>query len=509
MEDFHDIRGQLIESSVLALDHSYKLLKRMHCHNGVRPYGSVLAVMDENNRIRSLDVLMTSGNDELRQVMNGIEASGRKLGHKPPIAAYTDVCCAQRKVLSDSFPSLRMEKQNFGKKRNNVIKILESKIVVVYRRHQLKEELMKLMRYQQSKPDKQKMYVALDIEWCVNVSMQKVGKVPLTQLCWKSEKTYEIILIHLESLSGVPEVLANVLNHEKIIFVGKQIGGDVSHLNRDFENVNMQRESYLELGKLCKRRGLVENGGFSLKKLCKVVLHEDLPKDDSTPRLSNWKQKLTEEQRQYAAMDVYAAYKILERCTGCTDLYSRLSEYPTVDFEQKIDLVSGSGAGTVIVAVGTVLDDPQNTRTKLVVKVLQVLKPAYFVNYVDNFDRQKTCIGDYGNEPFTIFWKKSNLRYSSTVEPLVHQGNADNEDFNENDNDDNYELEYQRVLKDGFHLEDFVMRHIPEDNPFNGKFRVAFRECTYTWNKEIMRKVKQVTDEFLPGATVTNNADYF
>jgi hypothetical protein len=67
-----------------------------------------------------------------------------------------------------------------------------------------------------------------------------------------------------------------------------------------------------ELGKLCKQQGAIDNGRIGLSDVCSQVLHCYLPKDEDI-RTSDWdSENLTDEQKNYAALDAWAGLLIYD-----------------------------------------------------------------------------------------------------------------------------------------------------------------------------------------------------
>ncbi|MFN9958058.1 MAG: hypothetical protein ACK55I_33560, partial [bacterium] len=72
-------------------------------------------------------------------------------------------------------------------------------------------------------------------------------------------------------LCGVPPNLKTFLCEPTGIFVGRQIGGDVAKLQRDFQ-LCIPRAHVVELGALAASRGVVPTGQAGLATICEAVL---------------------------------------------------------------------------------------------------------------------------------------------------------------------------------------------------------------------------------------------
>lgn len=101
-------------------------------------------------------------------------------------------------------------------------------------------------------------------------------------------------------------VLKEILQDERIIKVGKCVGGDASKLSKQF-NIGVPR--VLDIGKLAKICGF-RNGG--LGSMSEAFLNAQSYKDNKVSR-SNWeKAKLSDKQRIYAAKDALAGIELFK-----------------------------------------------------------------------------------------------------------------------------------------------------------------------------------------------------
>jgi hypothetical protein len=98
------------------------------------------------------------------------------------------------------------------------------------------------------------------------------------------------------------------VDSDRIIKVGKQVGGDLnSKFRRDFGKVSCEPAvNFVKLGKLAKDKGFIKDGRRSLQFLTAAVLKKYPPKDVI----------LTQNQIKCAAMDAWASLEIFERLTS-------------------------------------------------------------------------------------------------------------------------------------------------------------------------------------------------
>jgi hypothetical protein len=169
---------------------------------------------------------------------------------------------------------------------------------------------------------------AFDLEWTVEF---KAGEpqhpVGMMQFC----RDNVILLFHIAKC-GLPNELAQVLYSPHIFKLGVNIAGDKAKLKRDFPHLFVQPDA--DVGGCVDSRDLasfaanvtsnadpahrIEGVIFtpevarSLAGLVKQFMKVELPKP-SDVRISNWDVSLSEEQKRYAAMDVYVSYVLYKQ----------------------------------------------------------------------------------------------------------------------------------------------------------------------------------------------------
>ena len=156
-------------------------------------------------------------------------------------------------------------------------------------------------------------------------------------------------LVHVSAMRGVPKALKDVLSDPNIRKAGRNVGGDAAKILRDW---NVQTHGVVELGRLCRERGFVENGQASLAALVAAVLNERMPKDDGA-RFSAWDAgELSDEQKTYAALDAWASLVVTRAALLLPDRTMRLTAETALPGD-KVDLVIGKKT----VASGEILPD--------------------------------------------------------------------------------------------------------------------------------------------------------
>ncbi|GAA5875647.1 hypothetical protein JCM1840_003163 [Sporobolomyces johnsonii] len=172
--------------------------------------------------------------------------------------------------------------------------------------------------------------LGFDLEWDVfDPKNGGQGKTALVQVC--DEKT--ILLAHVARMQGefflpfqaflerrsltsgsssaFPKALRDLVEDPTRIKLGVQIGGDGRKLERDFNHVP---QGLLELNTIRKKYDPLSFVGryglIGLQELVGVYLDRFLPKDPKV-RCGTWSSRLSPEQLDYAANDVYSSLRVL------------------------------------------------------------------------------------------------------------------------------------------------------------------------------------------------------
>lgn len=146
--------------------------------------------------------------------------------------------------------------------------------------------------------------VAFDTEWPVSFRRgSRRGKTALIQVCVDLDHCY---LFHVSELNELPPSLEAFLSHPRVRLVGVGIEYDLRKLEQDYPEIDTAEmiEECIDLGDMydeaCGTRCQ-----WGLKSLVQETLGEELnkPKRISCSRWDVW--PLSEEQMEYAAIDVY------------------------------------------------------------------------------------------------------------------------------------------------------------------------------------------------------------
>ncbi len=173
---------------------------------------------------------------------------------------------------------------------------------------------------------------AIDLEWqtvaCRNhvTKSDKVGVMQIACCLDETSRVPKVLILQLPRKSGVlPSRLIDFLGRSRLI--GVNLKNDFSILEKDYGN--FQKHSTLgkliELGAFARDRDAVARDNVSLETLVEVVLKESMNKSNDI-RCSNWSRSiLSEEQIEYAAMDVIKVLHVHHLLQKLPDLSYRMN----------------------------------------------------------------------------------------------------------------------------------------------------------------------------------------
>ncbi|THU81593.1 ribonuclease H-like protein [Dendrothele bispora CBS 962.96] len=267
------------------------------------------------------------------------------------------------------------------------------------------------------------IHIGFDTEWDFSTDTGSSGsqKTAMVQIALEST----VYLLRVAFLKKLPSPMVTLLESSQIVKVGKNIGQDLSKLNRDFPGdfklppkIQKHYKGTIELGSLAKQKRVVPQANASLSTIAAATLKGHLSKD---LRASEWSAKnLDESHYKYAALDAYISLKI----------WGVLREMP----EDGLPLTSTTKVGQAVslwirkkeVAHGIIVEQPEkfrllqksgdelrdvemnisSTHTKAVVQINQVLAPGAIIPH----HRRKLADIQDGNSSFGAVVSISSLK---------------------------------------------------------------------------------------------------
>ncbi len=186
-----------------------------------------------------------------------------------------------------------MYSQNISKEELNLLpkEDFKGKIVLVENNEQLKKAF-DLLNTQ--------TVVGIDTETKPAFKKGVYHKVALLQI-----STNDVCFLFRLNKIGFPKLLINFFSNEKITKIGLSLKDDLRNLNKR-EKINPR--NFIDIQSIIKDYGINELG---LQKIYAILFGKKISKKQ---RLSNWENdNLTEQQKEYAAIDAWAVLQIYHK----------------------------------------------------------------------------------------------------------------------------------------------------------------------------------------------------
>lgn len=165
-----------------------------------------------------------------------------------------------------------------------------------------------MMQWVEQQQEDRPIPIAFDLEWPFSFQTGP-GRTALMQLCAAPDRC---LLLQLSCLQKLPAALLQLLYHPRVLLHGVNVKNDFRKLARDFPAVSADLliERCVELGQWYNRlHGTT--GIWSLARLVEQVLRQRVSKDKRV-RMSKWNVlPLSDDQKLYAAIDVYVGFFFL------------------------------------------------------------------------------------------------------------------------------------------------------------------------------------------------------
>ncbi|KAH7919165.1 hypothetical protein BV22DRAFT_1051234 [Leucogyrophana mollusca] len=373
-------------------DHSFKVPRRLGNISGVAAFSA----------------LHSAVNDDCMPALAKIPKSLAQFGHSDVQVVYTDNVRGDKDVLERIFPSLLRD----------VTPIPTSLtlpdgwgVYVLSSTYQINSQLNSIMEDLRHLETEQELHIAVDMEWPVDRATGIYGRVAVVSMAYK-QSIYIIPLanfIHDDGFLKLPCSLLVFMRSVRIRKLGVHVKADLTRLFNDCGFATATEQPFvgaLELGVLAKQQNITDCGNIGLSDLTAAVLRRYLVKDTSVRVSTNWNNPtLTQEQIDYAALDVYASWAIFE-------------SFLTVPVPGPVTAVTSAGThvkllsrdGKTVVALGFISwsrppkhDGINVTKTRAIIQVTSIVVPAYLA-YVghDPVNRSPPTACPVGEPPSTI-----------------------------------------------------------------------------------------------------------
>jgi hypothetical protein len=457
-------RMQTVRARTVAGDFSHKIPSRIQVQ-GKQLFTSLYTITNEYSEVMGFYLSFGKSLDEVKPLFTGIKKRLEQFGDPPLLAAYTDNCCAERNFISSNlhlqppsglpttkFPLLDLPHQPLVYSSAGEISMAASGFLGVG-----KVELGFDMEWNIGKDKRvsfsfffflslflslslslslsqEKEYMYISIYLSISLSFfpffflsfffssffslfflfsfsffsplfSSFCQVALIQVA-NAQGIVHLYRIH--TLRDLPHGLRSLLQDKNIVKVGKQISGDCVRLRKDWE---CEVQGEVELGRLAKEIGVIDDGRISLASLSELVLKRSLLKDEVL-RLSDWEKKdLDPEQVTYAARDAWAGIRIYLALSAIQGGKQKIAP-ADITPGRTFDLMS-PGQGQKV-GMGKIVDAKKcslgvnKTRNRVVVEVLSVRVQHFLLPCVPSRSRDRPQLSTFVGKQ--ICWPTENLR---------------------------------------------------------------------------------------------------
>lgn len=526
---------------VIKWDHSFKLPKFLMKLEGETTFASLFTLVNEFEQIRFQAFVPTKSLVHVEGALEEMVKSLDKYGLSQPMLGFTDNVGSDAATFMRCIPSLAagveiVQLDEFSKLPRAVL--LDSVTVQTCRNEVEIQTSCDTILHQVSQLSADQTFVlGTDIEFEFTIGHASGGPQKTALITLATPTTvYLLQVFHLRTL---PISLITILNSPRILKIGRNAGGDLAKLARDFsakvpEKTRNGRAGVVEIGSLARSKNVVSSGNASLAAIAAATLSQNLSKEE---RISNWTTShLTEEQKTYAALD---AWILLE-------IYKYLQTLPTTGQILK----SASPMNQCVslfckkqeVAQGIVVKQPETfnihrtspsdmtvsvnvTCTRAVIKINKVIAPDFILP----FHKQSLGNVQAGRPSFEVLVNLSSVRTrvdrvaatehsdaeSAVMDEVTVQkpppelaNQADimadpDSDSEINDDDDILLNPYgdysqntsastipSRILADAFHEIDKVCRTISKKHTHHDAFARAFSSTLFVTDKNDCTRVE-------------------
>ncbi|KAG6847920.1 hypothetical protein H0H93_004886 [Arthromyces matolae] len=349
-----DQQMAMLSARMMCIDHSHKAPKHIGKVGGEPVFAALHTCVNKYGEIRKMTLTATKAHDQCMPALAEIPHSLRKYGHGDIEGVFTD-SASDKAELERIMPSLLKDVVPVPTSSEYPKLTIPSDwpCAVLRTTYQINTRLNIIMDELSKLPDTESISLALDMEYL--------------QISWNMMD----ISIHLIS---------------RVKKVGVHVKADLTRLHKDcgYGPGDLPFVGGVELGAISKGRSITPRANVSLADLSAMVLRQYLPKDEDIRVSRDWDNlELSESQKQYASLDVYAAWCIYQSFVNVASgkLANALTSPGT-----PIKLISRDRTSTV--AYGFIAPDRPTqvngirvAKCHVIVNITTVLQGAYLVRH--------------------------------------------------------------------------------------------------------------------------------
>jgi len=349
----------------LHIDASYKTAKHIGLYHGNRLFKGVISGLNEDGDIRVLHMAVTDGHDQLETVFDELAHTQAQYGLDPIQVVSTDKPADERNFYERKFPAVRQLCDRINSSSDG--RLTDAEGTGKDGLKQIDEGRIQFVRYVNNAAainnscDNLRDIVAalpesfqvigLDGEWDTPKDARGLpigqDRMALVQLAFpiEAEENFRVgvVLCHVVGMKKLPARMWALLADSNFKFIGRQVGGDISKMCRDFGAGRLKQYVQTEdLGTMASKSDIVQHGTATLDKIVANLFGVKLLKDPAI-RLSKWsQQQLSDAQLRYAALDPYASLLAYFSLAALPDRTARLSRDEAI-LGATVDIVPASG----------------------------------------------------------------------------------------------------------------------------------------------------------------------
>lgn len=360
----YDQQVKMRTGECLDVDASYKLKNRLCKYRGEAVFGTTVTGTNEYTEIRLQHFAVSDAFDQMRQQLKELQTSVKAFGQAPIRMVKVDNP-AQVKALYEATMTT-IQQGSAAEQPAATLPMLPVDMAKV-RVHSTVQSVNHLAQgLSLFATENSPLIISLDAEWDTTVDpntgrvVAQSDRIALLQLGFDLGDGPQVALCQLNRIKQLPTELLDLLRNSDVKFVGRNVGGDLNRLQRNFARSPFTTFTCrTELGKFCRERAphLVPDGKWGLDRLTRAVLGYDLPK--GAVRFSQWSAStLTDQQKLYAAADAIAGLRVYRAVVEMPDRTARLTGEAQQDHDgMQVDIMPSRGSTAVMAnscAVGVV-----------------------------------------------------------------------------------------------------------------------------------------------------------
>jgi hypothetical protein len=249
----------------------------MYSQGGTPIFNALFTGLNEYGEIRMNSFSFGTTKDETSGSLKALKNSLLANGQPMPTHFYTDICCTDRGMLEETFPSLKAQLVQ-----SNPLHIPRITFITIDNKCNTQAiDAMFLELYQWlQRNESECVHIGLDTEWTITYEKEKT--VDVIQLAYCLNDTERLFVLQMKSQT-LPSILVQILTHPKLLCVGNYVTIDIDRINCVFlKDVNgkIDPKRSVNLGSIPTIREAFGTSRVSLESICEHFLGYALPKEE-------------------------------------------------------------------------------------------------------------------------------------------------------------------------------------------------------------------------------------